>query len=100
IQHDTVHIRQAIIPAGIATGQLGMIDPHEMQNSRVQIVNVDFVGDGVPAELVGGAISQAAFDAAAGQPHAEAEGMMLAAILSLGGGSSAKLSTPNHERLV
>ena len=41
--HPTRHIRQPVIPSAVAIRQLLMIDPHEMQNGGVQVVDVDFV---------------------------------------------------------
>ena len=55
--------------------------------------------DGVEAELVGGAVDDAALDAAAGQPGAEALRMMVAAV-ALGAGRAAELGAPDDERVV
>ena len=46
----------------------------------MQVVDVDAVLDGVPAEFVGCAVGHAAANAAAGQPHGEAVGMVVAAV--------------------
>ncbi len=55
--------------------------------------------DGVEAELVGRAVDDAALDAAAGQPGAEALRMMVAAV-ALAPGRAAELRAPDDERLV
>ena len=61
-----MHIRQSIIAAAEAIGQFFVVDAHQVQDGGVQVVDVDFVVLGVPAEFVGGAVCHAAFDAAAG----------------------------------
>jgi hypothetical protein len=45
-------------------------------------------------------VGDAALDAAAGQPDAEAVGVMIAAIVALGGWSAAKLTAPNNQRVL
>ena len=49
-----------------------MVEPHEVQDRRVKIVNVNFVLDGFVSELVGGSVNRSAFHASAGHPHGEA----------------------------
>src|SRR5262249_50036786 len=67
---------------------------------RVEVVQVDLFLDGVPAEIVGGAVGEAALCAAAGEPHGEAEGVVLAAVLSLGGGGAAEFAAPDDQGVV
>ena len=62
-------------------GQLGVVEAQEMQNRGVQIVYVHAILDHVEAELIGIAQRQAGLDAAAGQPHREGVGMMVAAVV-------------------
>ena len=56
--------------------------------------------DGVEAEFVGRAVDDAAFDAAAGHPDAEAVRMMVAAVAVLRAGRAAELGGPDDQRLV
>ena len=44
--------------------------PEQVQDRRVQVVDVDLVLDRGEAELVGRAVDVALLDPAAGQPHA------------------------------
>ena len=73
--------------------------PQQVQHRGVQVVDVDDVLDGVVAELVGGAVGDAALDAAAGQPHREALDVVVAAV-ALGHRRAAELAAPDHERVV
>ncbi len=92
-------IGQAVVAAAVAVGQLFVVDAHQVQDGGVEIVDVDFVFHGVPAEFVGRAVGHAAFDAAAGEPHGETEGMMFAAIGAFGGGRAAEFAAPDDESI-
>ena len=55
--HDAaVDVGEAEVAARVAVGQLLVVDAEQMQNGRVQVVDVDAVFDGVHAELVGRAV--------------------------------------------
>ena len=58
-----------------------MVEAEEVQDRRVEVVDVDRVLDGLEAELVGGAVDVPAFDAAAGQPDREAPVIVVAALV-------------------
>ena len=57
-----MNVGQPEVAAGVAVGELLVVEAEQVQNRRVQVVNVDFVLDGSKAELVGGAVNVAAFD--------------------------------------
>ena len=71
-----------------------MVDAEEVEHGGVQVVHFDFVFDGLVAALVGGAVGEAGFDAAAGEPDGEAEGVVIAAVGPLGEGRAAELAAP------
>src|SRR5262245_39233622 len=72
-----------------------MVDSHEMQDRRVEIVHVDPVADRIPSELIGGPVHHPAFDTAARDPHGEAVRMVVAAVaVSLGRWGAPELSAP------
>ena len=68
----------------------------------MQVLDVEAVLDGGAAEFVGLADADAALDAAAGHPHREAVGVVVAAgaLGVLGGRLPAELAAPDDERLV
>src|SRR6266446_3512534 len=76
--HPAMDVSEPEVAATVAEGQAFVIQAHQVQDGGVQVVVVDAVLDGAVAELVGGAMDMAALDAAAGQPHAEAEAVMIA----------------------
>ena len=102
LRHDiAMHIGQAEIAALEAIGQLGVVEAEQVQDRGVEVVDVDFVGGRVEAELVGLAESCSRFHAAAGQPHAETIRVMVAAVVaSLDHRSAAELAAPNDQRVV
>ena len=78
-----MHIGQAEISAGVAEGQLFVVETEQVKDSGVQVVNVDAAIDGCVPEFIGLAVDMATFDAAAGQPHAEPEVIVVATPLNV-----------------
>jgi hypothetical protein len=68
------------IAAGVAISQALMIESKQVQQRRVQVVNVDLVLDGLEAELIGSAVVVASLDAAEGQPHGKVPMVVIAAV--------------------
>ena len=95
-------VREAESPAVVAVRQPLVIDPEQVQDRRVQVVDVDGVDGGRVADLVGCAVTDAALDAAAGQPDGERAGIVIAAglLAGLGDRQPAELAAPDHQGLV
>src|SRR6185295_490177 len=74
----TMHIGQTKIATLKSVSQLRVIQAEQMQNRRVQIVDVDFVFDRVKTEFVRLPVGDARFDSAAGEPDGVAVRMMVA----------------------
>src|SRR5581483_4272578 len=65
------------------------------------VVDVGRLGDGLDPRLVGGADDRPAPDAAAGHPHGEAGGVVIAAAAAaLADGRAAEFSAPDDQGLV
>src|SRR5262249_59006662 len=83
-------VGQAEVAAGVAVGELFVIESEEVKYCGVQVVHMDLLLDGLETQVVGCAVDVASLDAAAGHPHGEAVVVMVAAVhLSLvraGGG--------------
>src|SRR4030095_16856630 len=73
--HFPVDVGEAVIAAAISVSELFVIEAHEMEDGRVQVVDVALVLHGLPAEVVSGAEGHAAADATAGEPHGKSERM-------------------------
>src|SRR5438552_789196 len=79
----SVDVRQALVAALMEVGQFLVIEAQAVQDGGVDVVDVGLVLDGLEAELVGGAVADAALDSAAGHPHREAIRVVIAARLTL-----------------
>ena len=56
--HDVaVNVGEPVVAAGVAERQLLVVESHQVEDRRVQVVDVDLVLDRVPAELVGLAVA-------------------------------------------
>src|SRR5436309_155617 len=79
VYHVTGHVREAEVAAAVPVGELRVIDAHQLQDCGLPVVDVHALFDGLEAEIVGGAVDDAALDAAAGEPRREAERIVIAA---------------------
>jgi hypothetical protein len=88
-----VNIGEAEVAAGVAIGEPLVVEAEQVEDRGVEVVDMDLVFHGREAGLVGRAMNVAAADAAAGQPHAEAVMVVVAAAErgELGDGSAAEL---------
>ena len=76
-----------------------MVQAEQMQNCRVQVVDVDFVLRGVITVVVGRAVARARFNAGSGQPHRIAIRVMVAAVAAFGHGRAPEFAAPDDQRV-
>src|SRR5207253_6965791 len=74
-----VHVSQAVVAALEAVDELGVVETEDVHDRGLQVMDVHLVTRDREAELVGGAVRVAAFDAAACEPHRETIGVMVTA---------------------
>src|SRR4051794_40740404 len=55
-------VGQPVVAAAVSVRQALVVEAHEVEYGGVEVVDVDLVLDGVPAELVGGAVDDPAPD--------------------------------------
>ena len=95
-------IGKAVVAAGVAIGEPGVVETHLVEDGGVEIVHVTFVlGDGVTV-VVGLAIGDAAFEAAAGNPGA-VDIRVMSTAFEVGdnvAGAAAKFSGPDDKGFV
>ena len=84
MNHSPGDVGQAVVAAGVAVGETLVVEAEEVQDRRVEVVDVDFVLDGSEAELVGGSVGRASLHAGSGEPGGEAEMIVVSTIASLG----------------
>ena len=120
LDHMPMDVGEAEAAALVLEDELRVIDAQQVQDRRLQIVDVDgaggegvfggierlavVVGD-VVAVVVGAAVGDAGLDAAAGHPDGEAAGVVVAAVVGRREGAlrvagAAELAAPDHERVV
>ena len=95
-----MHIGQSDIAAGEAEGEPGVIDAEKVEHRGVEVVDFGFVLDRFVAVVVGLAVDGSPFDAAAGEPEAEAEGIVIAAVAALGERRATELAGKDDERFI
>src|SRR5260370_36186470 len=64
---------ELLLQPAVEVGQMVRVEPHLVENGRVQVLDVVAVRDAGAAQLVRLADSETALDAAARQPHRAAE---------------------------
>ena len=72
LDHFTMNVGQTKIPPAVTVGQSFVIESQQVQDSGVQIVHVDFIGDCPVSIFVGFAVGHSAANAAARHPNREA----------------------------
>ena len=94
---------ELLVQPAVEVGEPVGVEAHLLQHGGVQVLDVEAVVDGGrAAEFVGLADADAPLDAAAGHPHGEAVGVVVAAraLGVFGGRLAAELAAPDHQRLV
>lgn len=100
-----MNVCEPVIAALEPMGQTSVIDTHEMQDGRIQIMGMNGILYHVVTIIVRRAICQAAFQSPTCHPEAIATAMLIAAEIrtaeiSLRVNRSAKLPAPNDKRIV
>src|SRR5688572_21307991 len=98
-------VSQTIMPALKLIRQLRMVNAEQMQNRRMQIMDVHRVFRNVVTEIVSYAITEALLDARTGKPYREAARVMISAVVvccqfSLTVDGTAEFPAPNNKRVI
>src|ERR1051325_525493 len=96
LDHIPMHIRQPEVAAAESVGELRVINPEQVLDGRVEIVNLALVLHRVVAEIVRRAEDGAALDAAAGEPQAEAKGIVITSVAALREGRPAEFAAEKN----
>src|SRR4051812_26782521 len=88
---------QPPVPAVVREGEPSVIDAHEVEDGRVEVMHVDAVDLGAESNGVGGAMDRAPLDPGARHPAGEAVRVVVAALSPLGHRHAAKLAPPDHK---
>lgn len=93
-------IGEADIATREAVGECFVVHAEEVEDGGPEVVDRADIGDGMVAEFIGGSVHVAWADAAAGEPEAEAEGIVVASVASLAEGSAAEFAAEDDEGFV
>ena len=95
-----MHIGQAKVAAGITKCQTLVIESHQVQNSGMQIVEVNFILHSIVSIVIRLAIGQASTHASACHPDTKPMWIVVTAIGIFGSWSAAKFSAPDHKGFI
>ena len=100
--HTPGHIGQSEIAAAVSECEALVVNTQQVQDRRVEVVNVDPVLDGPKANLIGRPVGDAPLHSPASEPLGERVRIMVSAWLlaGLGDWQSAEFAAPNHQRVV
>lgn len=93
-------IGESEVAAGVAEGELFVIESEEVQDGGVEIVDVHAVMNGAKPEFVRFSPCHAAADTATGEERGEAVMVVVASGAIFGGGSASEFATPEDECVV
>src|SRR5207237_5906568 len=97
LNHLTAVNGRPFVPPVVEVSELLVLHPHEMEDSRMDVMHVGAVLNSAQTDLVGLAEDCARLDAATGHPNGEPPGIMIAALAFFIEWRPAKLAGPNHE---
>ena len=104
MNNTSVHVSDSEIATVVPISELLVIETEEMKDRGVKIMVRNRGFNGMHSKVVGGTISEAAFDPAAGHPHRESVVMMPTSDLLFAIGffkwGPSKLRGPHNQRLV
>ena len=80
MDHIAMHIGEAEVSAAVTVRQLRMVDPHQMQDGGVQIVNVRAILDCGESKLVSRSICHPPLHTTARHPDGEAVIIVVASV--------------------
>ena len=96
-----MHIRQAIVPALKAVGQPGVVKAEKVQQSGIQVVNMDRIFSDVEAQFIGLSVDVPGFYTTTGQPDAEAAVVVITSVVSaLNHRGTTELAAPDDDRVL
>ena len=95
-----VHVGEPEIAAGVAIRQTLVVQAEQVQDRRVQVVEVDLVLDRVVAVVVGRAVRRPGFTPPPASHMVNASRIVVAAVGALRSRRAAELAAPDDERVL
>ncbi|MEY3459406.1 MAG: hypothetical protein RL215_2563 [Planctomycetota bacterium] len=92
-------IGQSEVAAGVAEGELFVIESEEVEEGGMEIMDMDAIMDGAEPEFVRFAPGHSTANTAPGEPCGEAIVVVIASGAIFGGGGASKFTSPEDERV-
>ena len=91
-----VDISQTVVASAVSIGKSLVIQPHQVQDGCMQVVDVNFVFHRMPTEFIRRSVNVPSFDSPTCHPHGEAKRMMFATVPTVRSWRTTKLPAPNN----
>ena len=89
-----MHIGQTKISAGVPKRQLFMVDAHQVQKGRVEVMHMDLILHRGKPEFVGRSIGHPTSNATTSEPYRKTMVVMVAALCPFGHRSAPEFTPP------
>ena len=102
LDNSSVNVRQSEVTSGITMSQAFVIQTHQVQHGRMQIMQMHASFDCFVAEFIRCTMLEPAPDAASGKPHRVTVGVVVTAVEILLGGirCASEFAAPQEKRTV
>jgi len=106
LDHAAVDVGEAVVSALEPVGEPGVVQAQQVQDRRLDVVNMHWVFNDVETELVGRAQGETRLEATASHEHRVGERVVVATQVGAGRGAAlakrgaAELTHPDHQRLI
>lgn len=95
--HIACYVGKAVVAACVTVGQFFVMDTHQMKNSGMQVVNVNFVFHGLESEIIRGAVGLSTFGATPCHEHAKPPRVVIPAVFVFGSWCSPEFPAPENQ---
>ena len=95
-----MHIGQSKIPPAISMGKTLMIEPHQMQDGGMKVVQVHLVFDRIPTKFIGCTMDMPSSNPTTRETQGIAVGVMLSSISPLTRRRSPEFAPPDDQRFI
>lgn len=96
-----MHVGEPEVSALKTVGQPGVIKAEQMEQGRIQIMNMDWLLDNVEPQIVRSPVDGSRLDSSPCKPHAKCSVVVVSTVIApLNHRGPTKLSSPNDNRVI
>lgn len=93
-------VGQAKITTGKFVSEAFVVQPQQVQDGGVQVMQVNFIACGKVSEFVGRPVPLTSFDAAPGEEHGVSDIVVVTSVRALRDGRSSEFAAPDQQRVI